>query len=356
MHVRVNSQLLATELRLLSKIVPTKPAIAILSHALLTADDDINLWATDLEVGLRCRCLAQVDEPGSVVLPVRKLLALVEQFEDGDVVISVEKHVITVQCRAFTSRLQALPADDFPMQPEVSGQSGIIAGAALLQLIARTRYAVDATSSKYVLKGALLTLAGQGAIMVATDGMRLALATAGMAGLDARVVVPAKTLDVLVGHMDGDCEVTLGDQHMFFSSAGRLLVSRMIDGEFPKYERIIPHDNGLLLTVDRLTLAAALRRVNIVSEVNRAVYFDVRPGQLSLSSSSVEVGSADEVVSIAYDGVPLKVCINGSYVLDFLNAASGGTVTMALKDERSQVLLMDGENHVAVIMPMRGNW
>lgn len=356
MNVTVNSQLLAAELRLLNRIVSTKPAIVILSYVLVRANEQLNFWATDLEVGLSCNCQAQVNEPGAVALPVAKLLALVEQFADEDVVIASEKQHVVVKCAAFKSRLQALPPDDFPAVPEVRGQSSVIDAGALMQLIARTRYAINVIASNFALNGALLTLTDQVAAMVATDAKRLALATVSRTGPDARVVVPAKVLDALVWHLDSDCELTVGDRHLFFASAGRLLISRTIDGDlFPKYERIIPRNNDLSLTVDRAALSAALRRVNLVSDKNCAVYFDVRPSQLMLSSSSAEVGSAEEVVQIGYDDRPLKICINGGYVLDFLNAAQGGTVTMTLKDEKSSALLMDGADHVAVIMLMRGN-
>lgn len=353
MIVTVNSQALVAELRLLSKVVPTKPAIAILSYVLLRADEGLSLCATDLEVALGTSCPARVDAPGAVVLPCAKLLTLCEQFTDGDVIVAADKQAVTIKCGAFTSKLQTLADADFPKVPSVEGASSVVDGDVLKELIGRTRYAINATTSKYILKGALLTLAGPVAAMVATDAKRLALATASRTGPDARFVIPVKALDALVGHLSGDCEVTLGEKHLFFASGGRLLSSRTIVGQFPAYEKIIPRDNALVATVDRLALAAALRRVNLVSEEDGAVYFGVEPGRLTLSSSSAEVGTADEVVSAGCD-FTLKVCMNGGYVLDFLNAARNKAVTMAFKDANSQALLNDGDDHVAVIMTMRG--
>ncbi len=354
MNLTVNSQALATELRLIAQIVPSKPAIAILSHVLLTADDALGLWATDLEVGLNATCRATVHEPGSLALPAAKLLALVEQFVDGDVTLATEGRMVTIRCGAFKGRLQAMPTDDFPSQPEAEGPTSVVDGDDLRGIIVKTRYAVNAGGSRHILKGALLKLTSAGAAMVATDAKRLAMATTASRGPDVLVIVPAKALDALTSHLAGDCELTVGPKHLFFASNGRTLTSRTIDGTFPAYERIIPTDNQVVLEVDRAALSAALRRVNLVSEQNQAVYFAATTGQLTLSSSSVEVGSADEVVDMPYDGPPVKVCMNGDYVLDFLNVATGASVVVNVKDAKTGVLFTDGMDHVGVIMPMKG--
>lgn len=355
MLVTLNSQHLAAELRLLAKIVPAKPAVAILSHALLTASDgELQFYATDLEVALGTRCAASVDLPGETTLPVAKLLQIAEQLPDDDVSIEVEKAQATIRCGAFTSRLRALPVDDFPEPPQPEGQGTVLDAAALRLLIDRTRHATSAAATKYVLKGSLLACAGGVAAMVATEGKRLALATVSIAGPDLSLVIPAKALDVIAGGVEqGDVQVTVGDRHLFFAYDRRLLTSRKLDGEFPAYRRIIPTENNLKVSVNRSMLAAALRRVVLAAEENGAVYFDVAPGQLEITAASVGVGSANETVPVNYDGQPLKVCINGNYVLDFLNAASEETVTLALKDAKAAALLTAGVDHVGVIMLMR---
>ena len=353
MIVTVNSQHLAAELRLLAKIVPNKPAIAILSHALLTADDGIHFFATDLEIGFSCACEASVIQPGKIALPVARFLSLVEQFPNDDVQIAVDGTKVNVTCGAFRSKLQAMPVDDFPQPLPVDGTANTLDGDAFRRLITRTRYAINATSQKYVLQGALLTLAGPAAAMVATDGKRLALATASRAGSDVSLVIPAKALDVLAGS-DDDVEVTVGSKQLLFAYGGRMLTSRMLEGKFPAYERIIPRDNDKIVTVGRVELMAALKRIVLVSEDNRATYILIEPGKLTLAARSAEVGQADEAVRAEYDGASLKVCVNGSYVLDFLEAASGSAVTLQLKDANTAMLMLDGDDHVGVVMLMKG--
>lgn len=360
MNVTVNSQTLAAELRLLNKIAPSKPSIAILSHALFQADDRLHMYATDLELSLGTDCAAQVDEVGEVALPIGNLLAMVEQFPDADVNVAADRTQVVVRCGGFKSRLQALPTDDFPEMPQPDGEAITLDAKSFGYLIARTRHAVSATTTKHVLKGALLTLAeangsGSGiAAMVATDSKQLALATSAYSGPALSVVIPVKTLDVLVGQLDdGQVEVTLGKRHSFYAVGGRLLASRMLEGAFPKYERIIPKQNDKLIVVERQAFASALRRVKLAAGETAAVYMKMADGTMELSSSSAEVGSADESVRIAYDGPPLKICINGGFVLDFLNASSKQQVTMALKDQKSAALLTDGDDYITVIMLMR---
>lgn len=354
-NLNVNSQRLATELRLLNKIVPSKPAIAILSHALLSADDHgFNLYATDLELALSTDCQASVQVPGHVALPVARLLSLVEQFPDDDVVISADGTKVLVSCGAFKSRLQAMPTSDFPKPPMVEGPASLLDGPSFRRMIARTRYAVNATAQKFILQGTLLTLKEGVAMMVATDAKRLAMTTCGRTGVDARVIIPVKALDMLAQQDAAEVELTIGAKHLHFASNGRLLTSRTIDGEFPKYDRIIPRDNDKEVVVSKGMLTAALKRITLVAEDNRATYFSLSAGKLELSSQSAEVGQAVEPVTVEYEGEPLKVCVNGSFVLDFLDAASGASVTLKLKDAKTAMLMLDGDDHVGVVMLMGG--
>lgn len=354
MQLTVNSQVLAAELRLVCKVTPSKPAIPTLAYVLLEADDALRLWATDLEIGFATTCQAQVHEPGRIALPAANFLAMVEQFADGDVSIAVDNQQALVRCGAFKSRLQAFDAEDFPEQPEPEGSTSNFDAAALRQMIGRTRYAINAGNAKTVLQGALLTLTGPAAALAATDGKRLALATTSTEGADARVIIPAKTLDMLEAQPDdGTVVLNVGRRHLFFKTGERLLISRVFDAKFPAYEKIIPQTNDKTVVVGKHALAAALRRVRLVSPESKAMYFALVEGAIHLSSSSAEVGSADEAVPVIYNDAPLKVCVKGDFMLDFLEAAASQSVTISLKDGKSPMLLMDGADHLGVIMLMR---
>jgi DNA polymerase III subunit beta len=356
MDITINSQVLATELRILNKVVPAKPVIQILSSALFHADDGLTAYATDLEVGLNITCAATIHEPGTAALPVAKLLALVEQFPDAPVRLEANEQRVCIRSGAFKSQLQLNPLEDFPQCPAVEGAAMPLDAGVLRTLIGKTRYAVTVQRARYVLQGALLVTQGITSAMVATDTKRLALATSHHAELPPqKVLIPAKTLDVLFEQAaDVPIMLTVGPRHLFFDFGSRLLVSRMIDGEFPSYERVIPQQNDLRVIFDRAAFIATLRRLLVLSEETQAVYCELNDNKATLYATSVGVGFGDEVLPVAYGDRPVKICINGAFILDFLTVATERTITMALKDEVSAVLLTDGNDHLAVIMPMRG--
>lgn len=356
MKIVVNSQNLAAELRLLNKVVPTKPAIAILSHALLVAGDDgeISFHATDMEVALTGPCAGKVEEPGSTAVPVEKLLQMVEQFPDDSVTLEASGQHLHVECGDFSSKLNALPVEDFPTLPSFDGTSTTIDAGTLRSLIAKTRHALNASGTKHVLKGSLLTFVGETVAMVTTDGRRLALATAARQGEDLDVVVPAKALDVLSGGSDeGEMTLTSGPRHLFFASGGRLLTSRKLEGKFPAYQSFVPTDNDAIVYLDRNRTAAALKRVTLTAVETSAVYLQIQDNRMTLSSASAGIGSAKEGVNVSYEGPPLKAYINGTFMLDFLAAANGQQVTLALKSDGGPSAIMNDGDHLGVISLMR---
>lgn len=359
MNVTVNSQSLAVELRLLNKVVQGKPTIPILGYILLEArEGSLYFAATDHEVFLSTSCAATTTTPGKLVLPAAKLLMMCERFADDDVNISVVGGVAVVRSGTFTSRLQTLDHDDFPLLPDASGTTIEFSGSTLPELIAKTRCAVIESNQKYILRGVLLSVLQTGVVMVSTDTKRLAVAAGtGCTGPDAQTIIPTKALDVLAPIDATHVTLTIGEKHLFFAiqdnGIERMLISRTIDGEFPKYERIIPRGNDKIVTIERTALAAALRRVGTVSEESRAVNVALVSGAVEISSSSVEVGFADERVVASYDGPELKISVNGSYMLDFLEAATNQMIKMLLKDSITPMLLMDGESYLTVIMPIK---
>jgi DNA polymerase III subunit beta len=355
MNVTVNSQLLAAELRLLNKVVQNKPMMPILGYVLLRAQDEsLHFMSTDHEVFLTTLCRAKVTKPGAVAVPALKMLMMCERFTDADVNISVEAGAVIIRSGTFQSRLHTLDHADFPTVPEIAGVETVFGGDVLRSLIARTRCAISESNQKYVLRGALLSMIDNAAVMVATDAKRLAVATGSRPGPTTRGIIPTKTLDIVSTIDAHRVALTVGDQHIFFAfDDDRVLISRMIEGEFPKYERIIPRTSDKMVSIERTALAAALRRVGTVSEESLAVFFKVTPDAIELSSSSVEVGFADEVVRASYNGPELTICVNGSYVLDFLEAATGSMITMSLKDATTPMLLLDGESYLTVVTPIR---
>jgi len=366
MELVVRKNDLLRELQLFQGIVERKNTIPILANVLMEAKgNQVELLATDLEVGLRSRCEASVSKGGALTLPAKKLYEIVKALPDTDVRIEQDSSSVTVAADRFDSKMQTLPREDFPTVPDATGQ-GLLAlsGSVLRSMIARTQFAITGEDTRYFLNGAQLVLKGESMTLVATDGHRLALVSVPRPGTAAeaetKVILPKKTLMELAKLLDGDVEVRYehGENHLFFHVGDRLLISRKIDGQFPAYERVIPKGNDKRVEFERDRLTNAIKRVALLSnERSRAVKLAIDKGKVEVTSSSPEFGEAREQLSVEYAGPPLQICFNAQYVLDFVNVVETDGVALELKDEVSQAVMRpigaEGYDYTYVIMPMR---
>ena len=374
MELVVRKTDLLRELQLFQGIVERKNTIPILANVLIEAGgDEVKFLATDLEVGLRSKCSASVAKGGSLTLPAKKLYEIIKALPETDVRIEEDRNGVKVAADRFDSRMQTLPREDFPTLPEATGTySATLPRDVLRQMVAKTQFAITGEDTRYFLNGALFILRPDSMSLVSTDGHRLALITVprerpkgkgkGAAEDDeVRVILPRKTLlelGRLLAEGEGDIHYERGENHLFFDIGGRLLISRMIDGQFPAFERVIPKSNDKRVEFDRDRLTSAVKRVALLSnERSRAVKFQIDSGRVEIASSSPEFGEAKEVLIVDYAGPPVTICFNAQYVLDFLAVAETDGVSLEFKDEMSQAVMKplnaEGYDYTYVIMPMR---
>ncbi len=370
MELVVRKTDLLRELQLFQGIVERKNTIPILANVLVEADgEEVRLLATDLEVGLRSRCQASVARAGSVTVPAKKLYEIVKALPETDVRIEEDKGGVKVAADRFDSRLQTLPRDDFPTLPEPEADGSVVLpGATLRQMVAKTQFAITGEDTRYFLNGALFVLKSDEMSLVATDGHRLALVSVPREGEkkdkpddETRVILPRKTLmelGRLLAEQEGDVTFSRGENHLFFRIGDRLLISRMIDGQFPAFERVIPKGNDKHVDFERDRLTNAVKRVALLSnERSRAVRFQADKGKVEIVSSSPEFGEAREELIVDYTAAATQICFNAQYVLDFLGVVETEGVTLEFKDEMSQAVMKpttpEGYEYTYVIMPMR---
>jgi DNA polymerase-3 subunit beta len=379
MELVVRKNDLLRELQLFQGIVERKNTIPILANVLMEAKgDQVSFLATDLEVGLRSRCSASVAKGGALTLPAKKFYEIVKSLPETDIRIAEDKGGVKVAADRFDSRMQTLPREDFPTLPEAgSTPTATLSRASLKEMVSKTQFAITGEDTRYFLNGALFVLRPDGMSLVATDGHRLALVNtprgAGAPGVnkagegapgvneDIRAILPKKTLGELARLLvDGDEDIRYerGENHLFFDVGGRLLISRMIDGQFPAYERVIPKGNDKHIEFERDRLTNAVKRVALLSnERSRAVKFQIDAGKVDVTSSSPDLGEAKETLPVDYTGASMQICFNAQYVLDFLAAVTTDVVSLDLKDEVSQAVMKpvgaEGYDYTYVIMPMR---
>ena len=371
MELVVRKNDLLRELQLFQGIVERKNTIPILANVLMEArGDQVSFLATDLEVGLRSKCAATVTKPGSITLPAKKFFEIVKSLPETDIRIAEDKGGVKIAADRFDSRLQTLPREDFPTLPEAGGTpTASLERNAVKEMVAKTQFAITGEDTRYFLNGALFVLKPEEMSLVATDGHRLALVSvtrdvAGKGkkdGEENKAILPKKTLGELgrlLSEGDGAIGYERGENHLFFQVGDRMLISRMIDGQFPAYERVIPKGNDKHIEFERDRLTNAVKRVALLSnERSRAVKFQIDKGKVDVTSSSPDLGEAKETLPVDYSGGAMQICFNAQYVLDFLAAVATDVVSLELKDEVSQAVMKpvgaEGYDYTYVIMPMR---
>jgi DNA polymerase-3 subunit beta len=369
MEFSVSKSALVKELNLTQGVVERKTTIPILSNLLCEAKGDrITITATDLELSIRTSCEAKVKKDGAGTIPAKKLLELVRLLPDGEIRFKLlENHWVQIVCDRKTYKMVGMSRDNFPAIPAFPHALVKIPARILASLIAKTNFAISMEESRYTLNGSLLILKPDSIAMVATDGHRLALAetTHKLASLsnEARVLVPKKAMvevQRLAAESEEEAEIEFArdDSNLFFQLGQRLLISRMLTGQFPPYEAVLPRENNKTVVIERNELNDALRRVSqLADQRSRAVKLALSKEGIELSASSPEYGEAKESIEKEYKGEPLSIGFNAQYMLDFLAAAPEGLISIELKDEQSagqmRPLADESYRYRYIIMPMR---
>tara|TARA_B100000029_G_scaffold494039_2_gene557274 strand:- start:4245 stop:5357 length:1113 start_codon:yes stop_codon:yes gene_type:complete len=369
MDLSVRKSDLLGELQFFQGVIERKNTIPILANVLVEAGSDgtLKLLATDLELGLRSQCKALVKKPGELTLPAKKLFEIVRELPETDIRIKQdgEKNQVTITADQFKSRIQTLPKTEFPDVPKPPNVNPVsLLREELHLMVSRTQFAITGEDTRYFLNGALFVLKTNSMDLVATDGHRLALATTSREKEEieeTRTIFPKKTLielsKLLADSKNKDISYECGEAHLFFRVDGRELISRMIDAQFPAFERVIPKGNDKRIEFDRDRLTSAIKRVRLLSsERSQAVKMRLTDNQVEVRSESAEVGEATEELEVNYSGEEVEICFNAQYVLDFLAVVNVDSVVLELKDEMSQAVMHPAGEETAytyVIMPMR---
>jgi DNA polymerase-3 subunit beta len=357
----------------IQSIVEKRNTMPILANVLLTTsktkkEGQLDLCATDLEVGIRSGHGCDVKEAGSVTTSAKKLYEIIREIPDEPVHVEVTANAyLTIRCARAEFTLAGTTADEYPTLPAFgSGEMAVVQASVLRDMIDRTMYASSVDETRYNLNGVFLEhQADTGKLrMVATDGHRLAYVDRTLSvdfdSLSSGVIIPRKGLAELKRLVDEDDadEIELGfEGNSGLARKGSVtLVMRLIEGEFPNYRQVIPTDTSHQLTLGRETLAHALRRVSLLSaERSHAIKLDLSQGCLALSSNNPDLGEAREELDVDYAGDALSVAFNARYLMDALSGAGCKEVQLAFRDALSpaQVKPTDDDDTLAVVMPMR---
>lgn len=357
-------QALLSPLQAVIGVVERRQTMPILGNVLVSGRDGyVSLTATDLEVELVARAEVSVQQPGEVTLPARKLLEILKALPEGSAVsVTVEGERAVVRSGKSRFTLATLPASDFPLVEDIRAQHATaISQVELKRLLDKTHFSMAQQDVRYYLNGMLLEIAGDTVRTVATDGHRLAFCEFGIgqpAGTAQQVIVPRKgvlELQRLLGN-EGVVELTLGSNHVRVEVGHIRFTSKLIDGRFPEYGRVIPVAPPKQVKAHRDSLRAALQRAAILSnEKYRGIRLSVKPNVLVLQAHNPEQEEAEEELEVSYSGEEVEIGFNVTYLLEALAAVDGGEVELGLTDGNSSCLVTSADMPSAkyVVMPMR---
>jgi DNA polymerase-3 subunit beta len=339
---------LVKELQTVTGVVEKRATLPILANLLLeTENGGLQVGASDLEVTIRGTAQATVKQQGSVTLPAGKLHEIARSLPDAEVQFKLlERNQVAISCERVRYRISGQPRDEFPKFPELDASTGVELPVPLVRdMIERVAFAITTEDPRYALNGALVLLQKGKLSMVATDGHRLAFITSELditpPGDEVRVIVPKKALHEvhkLTSDMGDDDTVTFGQvgKQVFFDVGGHRLTSTMLEGNFPRYENVMPDSCETGLSLPTHALADAVRRVSLLASdrYGRAVKLQLGDGKLEVSSET-EMGEAHETLGVEYDGPDVQIGFNARYLLDFLNAVGTEAVRLELNPKGS---------------------
>jgi DNA polymerase-3 subunit beta len=346
-------------------VVERRQTMPILANVLLAAKGGrLSVTATDLEVELVATSEVDVQRNGEVTVPGRKLLDICRALPEGaEITLTLEGERMTLRSRKSRFALSTLPAAEFPTVEEINAQQTLtLPQKDFKRLLDKTSFSMAQQDVRYYLNGMLLETSAKLLRSVATDGHRLALCEVdlpegGKAG--QQVIVPRKgVLELLriLGHEDQTLEVGIGSNHVRVQIGDIRFTSKLIDGRFPEYGRVIPNNPPRAVTAVRDDLRHALQRAAILSnEKYRGIRFAVKPGVLTIQSHNPEQEEAEEEVEVGYEGEELEIGFNVNYLMDALAAIDSTEVEIGLTDGNSSCLIRAAQDAGSryVVMPMR---
>jgi DNA polymerase-3 subunit beta len=369
MKFTVNKQNLQKELSFVQGVVEKKNTIPVLSNILIESlgENAIRITGTDLDVTIRCDTEAEIKTAGAICVQARKLFEIVRLLPDAPITFTKEENDwVTVKCDRAKYKLVGVAKDAFPEVPSAKSTPTKISAAVLKTLIDRTIFAITQEESRYTLSGAKFILDDSGAKMVTTDGHRLAYierktTAPNGTGDSVDTLIPRKTLaelTKLTADHDGDINLGMDENNIYFEVGSRLLISRMLYGQFPNFEMVMPKNNDKAVQFDTALLNLAIKRVALMADDrSHAIRFHLEPNQLVITSQNAEEGEAAETVPSDYSGDNTDIGFNAQYLQDFLNVIGEGSVAFEFKDGNSQAQLRPAEggeyDYKYVVMPMR---
>jgi DNA polymerase-3 subunit beta len=367
MNLTISKEQIINGLQAVQNVVSTRTTLPILSNVLLRAEGDkLEFTATDLDVTIACAVEAKVKKPGASTVPVKRLFGIVRELSNSEIDLEVdEKNACTIRSGPSFYKINGLSADEFPPMTKFKEDKKVVLPQETVKgMMKKTSFAISTDESRYVLNGIFISLKDHKMTMVATDGRRLALVDEEVDVSESshgEFIVPAKTVNELNRLLQdkGEIELRYAENQASFNlkdekGSSILIVSKLIEGNYPNYRQVIPAETKERVPLAREEFLHALRRAEIMtSEKSNSVKLSFGKNKLEITANSPEVGEAKESLAVNYKGPEMAIAFNPKYMIDPLNALPNDEVFLELIDELSPGVLKINGPFLYVVMPMR---
>jgi DNA polymerase III subunit beta len=349
-------------LQQVQNVVSTRTTLPILSNVLLQAKEGaVHLTTTDLDVGVRGSFEANVDKVGATTLPARRLFTIIRELPSSEIAIEVDgKNAASIRSGQSFFKILGLPEEEFPPLPKFENAKVVtMRQKDLHDGLRKTAYAISTDETRYVLNGVLFSFKENRLTLVATDGRRLAMLDIELEfprSHEADIIVPTKAVTELQRLLkdDGEVKISVGSGQIAFDLNNTLLVSKLIEGNYPNYKQVIPSEAKERVTLERETFLNSLRRVSLLaSDKSNSIKLNFSKNNIEITANTPEVGEARESLPVAYKGRDFSIAFNPEFLMAPLRNLTEDEVFFDLIDEMSPGVLKIQTPFLYVLMPMR---
>lgn len=361
MKFKVNKDVLLKGIDTIQNVISSKSTLPILSNILIEAQKDtLKLTATDLNIGIICVIPVNIQESGNITIPAKRFSGIIRELPDDEIEINSKKNnVINIETKVCQFKVLGLDSTEFPKLPEFKDKEVIkIEQGELKQMLNLTSFAVSIDETRYILNGILFKIHKDKISLVATDGKRLAIIEKKLlqgTNKEFNIIVPLKTIHELVRNLkdDGELSMVVGSNQVLFDFGDAIIISRLIEGEFPDYQQVLPPASDNKIKVDRGQFLLAIKRAALLSTMDyQAVKFEVFKNKLVVSKSTPDIGESREEVTIEYHGKEMVVGFNPTYLIDVLKNLTDSSIEFEVNgSERPGAIRIN--NYVYIVLPMR---
>jgi len=362
MKIDVSKSVLLKGITAVQNAISIRSALPILSNILLeTSKDSLSIVGTDLDIGIIATIPVNITTPGSITVPAKRFIDIIKELPDAGVSISVKKNNMAhITCENAQFKIMGIPKDEFPKLPELKDKDMIKISQVLFKsMLNMTSFAMSRDETRYILNGVYMVIKKNLLRMVATDGRRLALTEREISlekNIEKNLIVPAKTIQELIRNLkeDGDLQISFGENQVMFNLGDTVIISRLIEGEFPQYEQVIPKETKDKVVVDREKLLLATKRISLLAtQDSQAIKVDLDKNKMVVSKNSPDIGEATEEIAINYSGEPLSMGFNPNYIMDVLKNLNDQVIEFELQDPEKPGVIRTKEGYVYVVLPMQ---